>query len=501
MAVQKKRSGNWSVAVVLASRWFWWSMLGLFVLQAVYIACVGRFSMAFDEHFHLAAIQQYATVLFPWQVTQPPGPAELSAFTADGSYLYHYLLSFPYRLMQVFTSSVTTQIVLLRLLDVGIVVVGWGVFRRLLGELGMSRAATHSIVALCMLMPMAPFMAGQLTYDALFFTLCGVSLLAMVRLLKTIYEQQKLPLGLSAWTATAVLVTLQTKYAFFPAALGAAAYTAGLIAWLLYKKRLDVRRVWQSWCRSSTTAGGLLAVGFLLLASALFVQRYGVNYVKYGSLVPECQVVLGHERCLGFAPYGRDAEIRKNGWHQTITPQQKRGYTKVWYDKMIYESYFTIGPKQIDYPIGEPLTLPYTAGKLLAACSVLAIVVGGLWACRRSVFWQFSLTVLATYVVFLYARNYQAFLATAVPLSIHGRYVLPFLPLAGYVVYESVRPVLRVAQLRSVASVVVVCVLAAHLWGGGVAAYIVRSQDTWYWQSAQPTSRIVRNLVRSFVLQ
>jgi hypothetical protein len=117
------------------------------------------------------------------------------------------------------------------------------------------------------------------------------------------------------------------------------------------------------------------------------------------------------------------------------------------------------------------------------------------------VFWQFSLTVLATYVVFLYARNYQAFLATAVPLSIHGRYVLPFLPLAGYVVYESVRPVLRVAQLRSVASVAIVCVLAAHLWGGGVAAYIVRSQDTWYWQSAQPTSRIVRNLVRSFVLQ
>ena len=99
-------------------------MLVLFVVQAVYIACVGRFSMAFDEHFHLAAIQEYAKVIFPWQVTQPPGPAELSAFTADGSYLYHYLMSWPYRLMALVTDSVTAHIILIRLYAVSAVITG-----------------------------------------------------------------------------------------------------------------------------------------------------------------------------------------------------------------------------------------------------------------------------------------------------------------------------------------------------------------------------------------
>ena len=90
---------------LLASRWFWRITLGLFIVQALYIALVGRFAMAFDEQFHFAAIQQYALVLFPWSVTQPPGPAELSAFTTDGSYLYHYLMSWPYRLLELVTTS------------------------------------------------------------------------------------------------------------------------------------------------------------------------------------------------------------------------------------------------------------------------------------------------------------------------------------------------------------------------------------------------------------
>lgn len=490
------------IVALFASEWFWRAMLSLFVVQAVYIALVGRFSMAFDEHFHLKAIQEYAKVLFPWQVTQPAGPAELSAFTADGSYLYHYLMSFPYRLIQLITSSQTGQIVLMRLMDVGIVVAGKQLFRRLLRELGTSRAASHVILAFVMLMPMAPFMAGQLTYDALFFTLVGFSMLLFVRLLRTVREQKMLALPLTAWTVTVVLTTLQVKYAFFPAALGAGGYVLGYLAWLTYKKQMRWQKLWPSWKLSLQTGAGALSVGAMLLTGVLFVQRYGMNYIQYGSLVPECSDVLGHERCLGFAPYGRDAEIRENEWYKSISAEQKREYVGVWYEKMIYESYFATGPKELNYPTADPMRVPYTAGRILAAIGVLVLVVGG-WRimARGGAYAQLLFATVATYVLFLFAKNYGAFLATAVPLSIHGRYVLPFLPLAGYLVYLGLKPLAQTTRTRTIAALVVSGLLTASLWGGGITTYIVRSNDAWYWQAAQPVSRLVRSAVWPLVLK
>ncbi|QQS18092.1 hypothetical protein IPL68_05635 [Candidatus Saccharibacteria bacterium] len=390
------------VVTLVASSWFWRIMLGLFIVQAVYIALVGRFSMAFDEHFRLAAIQEYAKVLFPWQVTQPPGPAELSAFTADGSYLYHYLMSWPYRLMTLVTSSTTAHIVMMRLIDVGLVVAGFMVFRRLLFELRVSKAAAQVILGLILLMPMTPFLAGQLTYDALFFTMCAVTMLLLFRLARMLYGSHMIPLPLMLWTGTAVLVTLQIKYAFFPAVLGAVLYMTSLVIWLCRAKKLSVARMWKLWIVSAKSGAGMVALGVFLLCGVLFVQRYGMNYLQYGSLVPECPAVLGHERCLGFAPYGRDAEIREMGWYSSISSEQKVEYVKVWYEKMVYESYFSVGPKEIAYPTADPLHVPYVTGRVLAALAVAIIVIRIPWILRSGVYAQLAFAVLATYTAFLF---------------------------------------------------------------------------------------------------
>lgn len=476
-------------------------MLGIFIVQAVYIALVGRFSMAFDEHFHLKAIQEYSKVILPWQVTQPPGPAELSAFTADGSYLYHYLMSFPYRLIQLVSSSQTVQIVLLRLMDVGLVVVGWQIFRRLLREIGASKAATHGILAFVMLMPMAPFMAGQLTYDALFFMLVALTMLLFVRLLRVLHEQKTLPLPLTAWTAAAVLATLQVKYAFFPAALGAGLYLVGYLVWLIYTKKIKGRRLLPQWKNSLQTGTGAMSVGVMLLLSVLFVQRYGMNFIQYGSFVPECPAVLSHERCLGFAPYGRDTEIRDKGWFRSITTQQKLAYPSKWYEKMIYESYFSVGPKEIGYVEAKPLPVPYTAGKVLVAASLLVICLRLRPILRRNKYSQLLFVTVSTYVLFLFLKNYGAFLATAIPLSIHGRYVLPFLPLLGYLVYLGVRPLYQKPKLQIFIAFMVSGLFIASLWGGGIGAFVVWATDSWYWEAAQPISRTVRSILEILVLR
>jgi len=350
-------------------------------------------------------------------------------------------------------------------------------------------------------MPMTPFLAGQLTYDALFFTMSAVTMLLLFRLVRVLFGSRQVPLPLLLWAGTAVLLTVQIKYAFFPAVLGAGLYLAGLVAWLWRTKKLNTADMWRSWGLAAKSGAGMVALGVFLLVSVLFVQRYGMNYLQYGSLVPECPAVLGHERCLGFAPYGRDAEIREQGWYTSISSEQKREYVGVWYAKMVYESYFSVGPKEVGYPTADPLRVPYTTGRVLAAVALAVIVFRLLWIVRSGVSAQLSLALLGTYVVFLFLKNYGAFLSTAVPLSIHGRYVLPFLPLAGYLVYVGIRPLLGRNVLRTAATVFASMLLLASSWGGGITAYIIRSTDAWYWPSAQPVSRVVRSATWPLVIR
>ncbi|MBL8121877.1 hypothetical protein JNM87_03945 [Candidatus Saccharibacteria bacterium] len=478
---------------------FWRICLVIFTVQAVYIALMGSFSMAFDEHFHLAAIQEYAKVIFPWQVAQPPGPATLSAFTADGSYLYHFLMSWPYRLLHLFIDSQTAIIVLFRLFDVAIVVLGLCIFRKVLRTLQLSRAAAHSIMAIIITMPMTPFMAGQLTYDSLFFTLSAATFLALTRVVQELQAHSKVALKSMAWAVSGLLFTSQVKYAFLPVALGAGLFMSGYAAWLLRGKRLRWPKMFQEWRRQLRGGPALVALGVMLLGGVLFVQRYGQNYVQYGSLVPECQVVLGHERCLGFAPYFRDADIREKGWYTSISPESKLQYPWTWLNKMIYESYFTVGPREGNYRSAPPLPVSFAVGYVLVFGSLLVLLVGLVILLRAGPMVGLTLSMTVVYMAVLYAVNYKAFLNTAVPLSIHGRYALIVLPLLGFLVYTVLKN-MRSSQIYTYTiKAFVVLLLMGALWNGGILVFIIRSDDSWYWPHAVEFSRVVRSMFWPFI--
>lgn len=486
---------------ILASRWFWRISIGWFIIQSVYIAVTGRFAMAFDEQFHLAAIQQYAQVLAPWSVTQPPGPAELSAFTADGSYLYHYLASWPYRLLSSLTNSETLHIVSLRLLDVAVMTAGFYVYRRLLRILGLSPAISHAILAVILFMPMTSWLAGQLTYDTLFFTLAGLSMVSLVRLVQAVDSTDTVPLPLAAWSLSLLLLTSQVKYAFLPAALAAGVYVLGLLVWKIrIRHTISWSTVWRSWTRSLRTGAGMVAVGVVLLSGVLFLQRYGMNAVQYGTPVPSCETVLGHERCLGFGPYARDTRLHGEGWYEELTTFQKLGYPITWYKKMITESYFAVGPLQAEYPTVQPLPTPYAVGFLIAVVGLVVLVVRLPSIIRGSVGTQLALAIVGGYVLALFAINLKAYLYTAVPVSIHGRYVLPFLPLVGYLVYVALRPVLSSARQRSIAIILTSVIIAGSFYGGGIGAYVIGSDDQWYWPEAADTSRVIRSITERVVV-
>src|SRR5882672_10647373 len=97
---------------------FFWLVIALLVLEAAWIALTGRYPMAFDEDFHLGIIRLYAHHISPFWAHQPPDGNAFGAVARDPSYLYQYLMSFPYRLVAAFTSDQTLQVLWLRAVNI-----------------------------------------------------------------------------------------------------------------------------------------------------------------------------------------------------------------------------------------------------------------------------------------------------------------------------------------------------------------------------------------------
>ena len=137
--------------------------------------------MAFDEDFHFGIIRLYAQQWSPFFAHQPAGGNVYGALTSDPSYLYHYLMSFPYRLTTLFTSSQTLQIIALRFIDVDgdDVLVTWSLvlFHRVLLKAKASVGLANVTLLFFILVPVVPLLAAQINYDDLLLPLTALALL------------------------------------------------------------------------------------------------------------------------------------------------------------------------------------------------------------------------------------------------------------------------------------------------------------------------------------
>src|ERR1700685_4444033 len=120
------------IKTLLGSKWFYRFILVFFVFESAWIAFSAVYPQAFDEDFHFGLIKVYSNFWLPFLTHQPAGANAFGAVARDPSYLYHYLMSFPYRIFAYFVHTQTAQIIFLRLIDIGFFAIGLVLFRSIL---------------------------------------------------------------------------------------------------------------------------------------------------------------------------------------------------------------------------------------------------------------------------------------------------------------------------------------------------------------------------------
>lgn len=479
MGEKVTRFSHW-LRQLLSSSVFTVVVLSFFVFQALWISFSAAYPQAFDEHFHFGLIKLYSHYSLPFLTHQPPGGNAFGAVARDPSFLYHYILSWPYRLISAITDNQIAQIITLRLINVALFTLALWLFHKLLRGVGLSKALANLCIFFVTFIPIAPQLAGQLNYDNMLLPLTALALLLSLGVLDHIKARrlQILPiLSLIAVCLTASLV----KYEFLPIFAVIGIY---LLVSLLYAYRGQWSKVWGQLLASlqKTSRVSSIAVATLcVLLLGMFVQRDVVNLLKYHDVVPDCGKILSVSECRQYYVWDHDY-VEHNNVVNGVThfnPNPLR-YLGEWFYWMWYRSFFVKSGPENSYANYPPLPLPAAAFLVFSLIAVYALIRQWrkLW---RSSYLRFFSIIVISYVLVLMVQGYFKYKETAVLELMNGRYLLPImfvsLAVVGFALQETFHSFTKAKAI--LAAVLIIC----FVQGGGVFGFILRSDNSWYWKN------------------
>lgn len=480
----------------LGSKSFFRGVVALFCLQAAWIALTARYPQAFDEQFHFGVIQIYSHQLSPFLTHQPPHTGQYGALAVDPSYLYHYLMSFPYRLIRLFTADQPAQIIALRFINAAMFAWGLVVFRKVFRAVKLPAALSNVILLCFVMLPVVPLLGAHINYDNLTIPLSGLAVLWTLQLLQGL-KAHRLPLSKLLSLLVLCLLGSLVKYEFLAVVLGVVI----VLGWAAFgaikedkaqffgqiKARLRVLRRWH------LAAGALI----IIASSGLFAQRYVGNVLAYHRVVPQCNQVLSLSECMENGPFART--YKNHNDKPPLSLERKLLYPLPWFRETMKELTFAISSSfgsngvTVIYYTQNPL--PVLLGLVwFISLSGLLLIIAHLRRLWREPTWRSFIIISLVYVAILFVKNYQSFLEEREVVAVHSRYLFPVLLLFAALAAQSLQWFLTEhLQFRWVRPAKVWLVAATFLLfieGGGLLTWVARSNPSWFWPESRPAQRV-----------
>lgn len=455
---------------LLASSWMFVATTALFTAEAGRLALTGRFPGAFDEAFHLGLIQLFAHRLNPVLTSQTSDMYRFGPLVHNPPFLYHYLMSFPYRLLAFFTDSVTVQIICLRFINIALVVASLIVLRKFLRLMCVSDALANVLILAFALTPLTAVVASQINYDNLLI-LAGavcmyIALAFMQQFDKGRFDTKKLLILLCLCLFASLI-----KFAFLPAF----AAIAIAIAWKLIIRRraagglkMKARRDFAGIPKRMKL---VLLMG-LALGSLLFAWFYLVNVAEYHSPAPQCDQIRSVRDCEHYYAYHNNYALQKyHETHPAANSLNALQYGAYWFMSNTFQLFGAQVPLQGSLYIPTPYLMIVS---LLGAASFACTAVNFKKMLKQNPDLSLSIIASLLYLACLWARNYQDYLRVGEPTFIHGRYLLPVLLYTYLVLASGVRNALQGTRLPGLAAktVLALAVVFSFVYYGGIRSYV-----------------------------
>lgn len=499
---QTSKSKVTVLAKVLGSNWFFAFIIAFFLFQTIWIALSAIYPMLFDEEYHLGIIDIYSRQISPFIYAQPADAAFHGDITRYGSYLFHYLMSVPYGIIQNFTNDIQTTVILMRLICIGFVTAGLFVFRAFLLRAGLTKSMTHLSIAIFTMIPIVPLALSQVNYDSLAFLLIAIIFYLAIRSVEGGKNQITWIMLLLSTSALASLV----KFTVLPVAFANVLFVA-VVTWKKHKEK--TLHIMRKQLRALPKATLILSILFLLFSIGMFSERYVVNLVKYRAIEPKCDQIHPKESCIQYAIWRRDTTWKKENEEIQKKRNNPLAYTYKSWIPDVYNDFTGVAAFTYDDPNQEikirylPTAIKWSPGTIvmrvaswtMLAVSIIALIVTWKKLPNRKLRYL-TMGTLLIFFVSMWLRNYSDYLYIGTVTATQGRYYIPLLIPILAVVGLAFRYLLP--RMRQQAAFLVLCLVLLSQ-GGGAANYILYSSSLWYWPDNRQIIDTVNQTARQFL--
>lgn len=461
----------------LSSNRFFWITLTCFVLLSGWIAISMSYDMVYDERHHFRAIEVYSRQFSPFIETQPSDTHDLGDLTRNGSYLYHYLMSFPYRFIELFTESIFVKVVFLRFINIAIFATVLIFLRKLIRELRFSNLIANISVFTFASFPVTSFLAATINYDSLFMLLVTIHLLVFAKLCEKRFADLRLILLLISTGALGGI----TKFPFLPIFLFTTFCSVFGVLYIHRKKAF--RAIFSEKSQYKKRALKVFAI-LAVVSTVLFLERYAYNTVVHKSPTPSCTAIHSIESCKRSGIWDRDTRLDEAHPDDPKNIQGMISFAiKHWYGSMTNSTTFIGGRSSSG--VMELKASSHVARTALAWLGVIMIALCALVlpSLRKNTKLMLVLGASLVYATTLFLLNYDVFIRMGVPLAIQARYILWIIPLLLAVALYGVGIFVGALYKNTVSAKITLLVLSAIVFSqyGGPITFFYRYQPSWSW--------------------
>lgn len=465
------RAAAW-VTRAVGSGWFFYATVVVFTASALAIALTSRREL-YDEYWHIDIIQIFSTDWTPFISHQPADSGAAGDVVRTGSYLYHYLLSWPYRWLMAAGASDTEMLITLRVITLIAPVASLFWFRRILRDVGVTAGVINTAILMYCAVPISSFVAATINYDNL-VQLIGAIILSMALRL---WMDPRRSVGYYAAFLGIGALGCVTKFEFAP--VFAAAIVVVAVRYLLAVRK---ERSWAlplPFATAGQRARQIAALAVFVLGVALVVERYVVNIVVYRAIVPACTALHSQAFCHQYLVEARnDAYAAAHPQTTAISPTVLLGYIWDWIGGTI-GTLPTVGT-EVGNGKGAPITLWLLQSGAAIAALIFLIAIAKILAKPG---FAVLAVITAVYGAALFENNFGFYLKYGVPATIQARYWLLFLPIMLAAVGYGLREIFHALYGRHAVlpqAITLVVLLLAITQGGFFTTFMVAAGPNWF---------------------
>lgn len=472
----KTRANNVASKILsfLGSKTFVYIIIGWFVFQAGFIAVTTSHAIPPDETAHFSQIRVYANDGWDPFIDQEPETYYLGALERTPNYLYHYVMSFPYRAIPN-SWSPDAYVVTLRLVNIIFTVAGLVVFMRTLALLTKRKIVQNMTLFMLGNTLMFVFLSGTLNYDNMFFLATSVAFYYLIKMLQKFSLLDLLKL--SAAVAFALLV----KFTFVPLAI---MFAVALVVRYIRELPKVLETSKKEIARQKKPLI-IMSVIFLLFFG-FFLERYAVNFVRYGSYRPKCEKVLTYEDCMRSPLYRRNDTFR-HVKAQNLVPEAP--FVGKWMQRTHETVFGVMGHKLLN-----PSPIIKYGSYIICALMLIAFIR---FVDRRDTLIFYLATMIVLYIGILIFHNHTLFERSGFfGMALQGRYIFPVLGLMFFIGNYYVD---RMLQKRPTIYVLYAVFAVAVFVLGALPAYIAGPDSSWRFAFARPIMSDLQQFFRLFL--